>query len=374
MFEFYVWDNKEIYQKYPKVNSAVLGYFMSESDISTRGKDIDFNINPSQYDDLDEWLAEEFAITPEIFYDSYHYFEELLKNAKFYTSDTGEVVIELSDAPVLSEIDNPELDEITWMNLVDDSLAEFEDLTGVTAYTLGRSGRHVCVDFKLENLIGFDKLKDVVEKLQKQLIKDANNANLDESFGYDTSVDDSTTYEINAKFNDDVDFDTKIVDRDELYSFVTKIAEINDDDEPENDIDAIITFLSDYDIYISQPKNKKSKEITLESVFTEPDEVVVFKRNVNLADDKEEIQSLIYELSDGVAEYDCQAAFDEFEESSLDTLKEKVISAIDLYLEDNDWLGYSDLVELASKSSKSSDKVIGKTWADFIQNIESQLA
>ena len=25
------------------------------------------------------------------------------------------------------------------------------------------------------------------------------------------------------------------------------------------------------------------------------------------------------------------------------------------------------------KSSKSSDKVIGKTWADFIQNIESQL-
>lgn len=355
MFEFNVWDNKEIYQKYPKVNSAVLNYFMSESDISTRGRDIDFDIKPKQYDDLDEWLAEEFAITPEIFYDSYHYFEELLENAKFYTSDTGEVVIELSDEPVLNRIDNPELDEITWMNLVNDSLAEFEDLTGVTVYTLGRSGRHVCVDFNLENLIGFDDLKDVVEKLQKQLIDDANNANLDESFGYDTSVDDSTMYEINAKFNDDVDFDTKIVDRDELYSFVTKIAEINDDDEPENDIDAIITFLSDYDIYISQPKNEKSKEITLESVFNEPDEVIIFKREVNSADDKEEIQSLIYGLSDGVAEYDCQAAFDEFEESSLDTLKDKVISAIDSYLEDNDWLDYSDWVELASKSVEDSN-------------------
>lgn len=355
MLEFNVWDNKEIYQKYPKVSSAVLDYFMSESDISTRGKNIDFDINPNQYDDLDEWLAEEFAITPEIFYDSYHYFEELLKNAKFYTSDTGEVVIELSDNPVLSKIDNPELDEITWMNLVDDSLTEFEDLTGVTAYTLGRSGRHVCVDFNLENLIGFDSLKDVVEKLQKQLIDDANKANVDESFGYDTSVDDSTMYEINAKFNDDIDFDTKTVDRDELYSFVTKIAEINGDDEPENDIDAIITFLGDYDIYISQPKNKKLKEITLESVFTEPDEVVAFKKNVNLADDKEEIQSLIYELSDGVAEYDCQTAFDKFEESSLDTIKDEVISAIDSYLEDNDWLDSSDWEELASKQVEDSN-------------------
>ena len=373
MIGFDIWDNKELYHKYPKTNETVLELFLSELYIIFRGRDVDYEISPEQYEDLDEWFVEEYNVTPEMFYDSYHYFEELIKNARFYVDNTGEVVLELSDAPVAREIDNQELDEITWMNLVDDSLAEFEDLTGVSVYTLGRSGRHVCVDLNLKNLICFDDLKDVVEKLQKQLIDDANNANLDESFGYDTSVDDSTMYEINAKFNDDVDFDTKIVDRDELYSFVTKIAEINDDDEPENDIDAIITFLSDYDIYISQPKNEKSKEITLESVFTEPDEVIIFKREVNSADDKEEIQSLIYGLSDGVAEYDCQAAFDEFEESSLDTLKEKVISAIDLYLEDNDWLGYSDLVELASKSSKSSDKVIGKTWADFIQNIESQL-
>ena len=386
MIGFDIWDNKELYHKYPKTNETVLELFLSELYIIFRGRDVDYEISPEQYEDLDEWFVEEYNVTPEMFYDSYHYFEELIKNASFYVYNNREVVLELSDAPVARKIDNQELDEITWMNLVDDSLAEFEDLTGVIVYTLGRSGRHVCVDLNLKNLIGFDDLKDVVEKLQKQLIDDANNANLDESFGYDTSVDDSTTYEINAKFNDDVDFDTKIVDRDELYSFVTKIAEINDDDEPENDIDAIITFLSDYDIYISQAKNEKSKEITLESVSTEPDEVVIFKRNINLADDKEEIQSLIYELSDGVAEYDCQAAFDEFEESSLDTLKEKVISAIDLYLEDNDWLGYSDLVELASKSvedsnkleryiisSKSSDKVIGKTWADFIQNIESQL-
>lgn len=373
MIGFDIWDNKELYHKYPKTNETVLELFLSELYIIFRGRDVDYEISPEQYEDLDEWFVEEYNVTPEMFYDSYHYFEELIKNASFYVDNTGEVVLELSDAPVAREIDNQELDEITWMNLVDDSLAEFEDLTGVTVYTLGRSGRHVCVDLNLKNLIGFDDLKDVVEKLQKQLIDDANNANLDESFGYDTSVDDSTMYEINAKFNDDVDFDTKIVDRDELYSFVTKIAEINDDDEPENDIDAIITFLSDYDIYISQPKNEKSREITLESVFNEPDEVIIFKREVNSADDKEEIQSLIYGLSDGVAEYDCQAAFDEFEESSLDTLKDKVISAIDLYLEDNDWLGYSDLVELASKSSKSSDKVIGKTWADFIQNIESQL-
>ena len=358
MIGFDIWDNKELYHKYPKTNETVLELFLSELYIIFRGRDVDYEISPEQYEDLDEWFVEEYNVTPEMFYDSYHYFEELIKNAKFYVDNTGEVVLELSDAPVAREIDNQELDEITWMNLVDDSLAEFEDLTGVSVYTLGRSGRHVCVDLNLKNLIGFDDLKDVVEKLQKQLIDDANNANLEESFGYDTSVDDSTMYEINAKFNDDVDFDTKIVDRDELYSFVTKIAEINDDDEPENDIDAIITFLSDYDIYISQPKNEKSKEITLESVFNEPDEVIIFKREVNSADDKEEIQSLIYGLSDGVAEYDCQAAFDEFEESSLDTLKDKVISAIDSYLEDNEWLDYSDWVELASKSVEDSNGFI----------------
>lgn len=355
MIGFDIWDNKELYHKYPKTNETVLELFLSELYIIFRGRDVDYEISPEQYEDLDEWFIEEYNVTPEMFYDSYHYFEELIKNASFYVDNTGEVVLELSDAHVAREIDNQELDEITWMSLVDDSLSEFEDLTGVSVYTLGRSGRHVCVDLNLKNLIGFDDLKDVVEKLQKQLIDDANNANLDESFGYDTSVDDSTTYEINAKFNDDVDFDTKIVDRDELYSFVTKIAEINDDDEPENDIDAIITFLSDYDIYISQPKNEKSKEITLESAFNEPDEVIIFKREVNSADDKEEIQSLIYELSDGVAEYDCQAAFDEFEESSLDTLKDKVISAIDSYLGDNDWLDYSNWVELASKSVEDSN-------------------
>ena len=355
MLEFNVWDNKEIYRKYPKVSFAVLDYFMSESDISVRGGNIEFYINPNQYDDLDGWLAEEFAITPEKFYDSYHYFEELLENTKFYTSDTGEVVIELSDNPVLSKIDNPELDEITWMNLVDDSLAEFEDLTGVTAYTLGRSGRHVCVDLNLENLIGFDNLKDIVEKLQKQLIDNANKANLDESFGYDTSVNDSTTYEINAKFNDDIDFDTKIVDRDELYSFTTEIAEMYEDDEPENDLDAIITFLSDYDIYISASENKELKETVLESAFDEPDEVITFKKNVRLADDKEDIQFLIYELSGGVAEDACQAAFNEAAAHDVETVKDEVISAIDMYLEDNEYLGESEWEEVASKQVEDSN-------------------
>ena len=162
MIGFDIWDNKELYHKYPKTNETVLELFLSELYIIFRGRDVDYEISPEQYEDLDEWFVEEYNVTPEMFYDSYHYFEELIKNASFYVDDTGEVVLELSDAPVAREIDNQELDEITWMNLVDDSLAEFEDLTGVTVYTLGRSSSHVCVDLNLKFLIGLFVLSDVV--------------------------------------------------------------------------------------------------------------------------------------------------------------------------------------------------------------------
>lgn len=79
--------------------------------------------------------------------------------------------------------------------------------------------------------------------------------------------------------------------------------------------------------------------------INDPDEVLTFKRDINLANDADEIQQLIYELSDGVAEDNAQQAFNENESNDLETLKSAVVTAIDVYLEDNEWLGESKSIE-----------------------------
>ena len=78
MIGFDIWDNKELYHKYPKTNETVLELFLSELYIIFRGRDVDYEISPEEYEDLDEWFVEEYTVTPEMFYDSYYYFEELI--------------------------------------------------------------------------------------------------------------------------------------------------------------------------------------------------------------------------------------------------------------------------------------------------------
>lgn len=82
------------------------------------------------------------------------------------------------------------------------------------------------------------------------------------------------------------------------------------------------------------------KQNVNESYNPEPDEVTDFKKAVESADTIDDIQFLIYELSDGVAEEACQVAFDtatNSDENDIDTIKDEVISAIDMYLEDNEF-------------------------------------
>lgn len=82
------------------------------------------------------------------------------------------------------------------------------------------------------------------------------------------------------------------------------------------------------------------KQNVNESYNPEPDEVTDFKNAVNSADTIDDIQFLIYELSDGVAEEACQVAFDNAVNSDvddIDTVKDEVISAIDMYLEENEF-------------------------------------
>lgn len=80
---------------------------------------------------------------------------------------------------------------------------------------------------------------------------------------------------------------------------------------------------------------------SLKEDLTDPSEVIEFKKQLSIVDNLDDIQELITGLSDGVAEDLVQQAFDANEMKSVGEVKSAVLSALDVYLEDNDWLGES---------------------------------
>ena len=117
---------------------------------------------------------------------------------------------------------------------------------------------------------------------------------------------------------------------------------------------------------------------TSEDIYSEPAEVTDFKNAVNSADTIDDIQFLIYELSDGVAEEACQFAFDTALNSEVDdinTIKHEVISAIDMYLEDNEWLDLSgsddlDFIESSQKLDASTDNKLTKLKDEILSAVK----
>ena len=107
----------------------------------------------------------------------------------------------------------------------------------------------------------------------------------------------------------------------------------------------------------------------MDESLNDPDEVLNFKRDIELADSLDDIQDLIYSLSDGVAEDNCQTAFYENEDKDLQILKDAVISALDVYLEDNEWLGESKSI---TKDISDIEKVVSK-YDDAFYNKDEKL-
>lgn len=106
---------------------------------------------------------------------------------------------------------------------------------------------------------------------------------------------------------------------------------------------------------------------TSEDIYSEPAEVTDFKNAVNSADTIDDIQFLIYELSDGVAEEACQVAFDtalNSEVDDIDTVKHEVISAIDMYLEDNEF------IEASQKLDASTDKKLTELKDEILSAVK----
>jgi hypothetical protein len=59
-------------------------------------------------------------------------------------------------------------------NIRHEYMYEFEEQTGVTLELLGRSGRHVCVECNLTNILDYVKLKKLALKLEEKLINYCN--------------------------------------------------------------------------------------------------------------------------------------------------------------------------------------------------------
>lgn len=133
-------------------------------------------------------------------------------------------------------------------------------------------------------------------------------------------------------------------------------------------IDELTRQLEEFGLDTSPHYNEDDYPYDLNGNYNpEPAEVTDFKHAVGSADTIDDIQFLIYELSDGVAEEACQVAFDAAVNSDvgdIDTVKNAVISAIDMYLEDNKF------IEASQKLDSSTDKKLTKLKDEILSAVK----
>lgn len=139
-------------------------------------------IKDYEFDSLEEvqdWYDEN--VTDEVYNKAVAVVTKILNNIKYYKDSEGSgLFIELNDNHTLWDIEAPEdyeedgtLDEV-YNDIVSDACAEFQKETGEQLYLLGRSGRHACVSNKFMNAYRYEELKEIQERLEKEVIENAN--------------------------------------------------------------------------------------------------------------------------------------------------------------------------------------------------------
>ena len=147
--------------------------------------DYDRNGTPTEiyiqdYDDFVDWYGEDFDVSKEEFDATKSYLEDLVTNARFYSERFGDTYLQLSDNHTLFDIDNKDLTEDYYSDLVEDAVNIFESRTGEKLYGLGRSCRHICIEFTLDNLINYNKYADLIRDLELEVIDEANAYSLED--------------------------------------------------------------------------------------------------------------------------------------------------------------------------------------------------
>lgn len=149
------------------------------------GGDIDYtierdgsaNIDTWNLPDVDDYEYSYGTVDKETLDKAIEILTKLISSVKFYVGDNG-ARLELNDNHTLWDINAPdgyegEFDIENYQYLVDQALDDFVEITGVEAYQDGRMGRHIVVDVTFDNMLRFDELKEVQEKLEADVIEKA---------------------------------------------------------------------------------------------------------------------------------------------------------------------------------------------------------
>lgn len=123
-------------------------------------------------DYFDDYWEINSGVDESVFNATKQHLEDLLYSATYY-SDRDEVYLQLHDNHTFWKIES-EIDEYELTAILDDIAEEFTAQTGKTFYGLGRSGRHICVDFTLDNLENYEILKETALDLEQEFIDTVN--------------------------------------------------------------------------------------------------------------------------------------------------------------------------------------------------------
>lgn len=135
---------------------------------------------------LDEW---DESVSPKAWATAFNRLRDALESVEYYNELYRERYIELSDNHTLTAFDVSEdvaeqigeegLEEI-YVMAVEDAKEEFYGRTGTEIYLLGRSGRHVCVEDDVNNVLRYEYLKDWANRLEQDIIDRMNNLTVDD--------------------------------------------------------------------------------------------------------------------------------------------------------------------------------------------------
>lgn len=150
------------------------------------------NINFPEYDYFNDYIM---SIDKKSFDEAVEKIENALYNVKLYNDSEGSgVYLELSDNPTMYDLNSNDKSEEEWFSIVQSKEVEFENETDVPLRFLGRSGRHVCVDLNLENIINYDKLKEVQERLEDEAVAEFNDEVTNEEIKESAELTAKVTY------------------------------------------------------------------------------------------------------------------------------------------------------------------------------------
>lgn len=161
----------------PIVNFELLEELFAETEIgwdrrNNQAEEIYCGIE--SIDDLDEGFVAENNITPEVFEHTRDYLERLIYGARYYSERFRDTYIQLSDNSTILSIDNEHVPDYYYSQLVEDAAETFKEQTGQELYFLGRSGRHVCIEYTLENLRNYEDYQAIQKSLEQSVIEQAN--------------------------------------------------------------------------------------------------------------------------------------------------------------------------------------------------------